>query len=189
MFDSLENATKYNDEALQLAQIIWYKEGILNAKYNQAYFLLIKGNFNESMKLAEKIERIDYYNQFPKIYADINNLKSDIYTERGEFDLALETGLKLLDRAEKYNNEYLLMKAYASLSHYYLRKENYSKSLDYCLKGLYYNIKFRNFQKFYPKIDEIARMSSKLGNTDLALEAISFYRGTRNQNATSWRIH
>jgi AraC-like DNA-binding protein len=175
LFNSLDKAKQHNNNALVLAKTIGYKSGILEATYNGAYLLFIEGDFNNSMKLVKDLEGISYYKDHLKTYADVNTLKSDIYTERGEYDLALETGLKLLDKAEKEQNEYLQMKANASLSHYYLRVGNYSKALSHCLKGLHFIIKFRKIEKFFPKIDEIARMSSKLNDTKGALEAYGFF--------------
>lgn len=168
-------ANTYNDQALELAQRIGYDKGILNAKYNQAYLLFVKGHFDASMNMALEIEKIADYTSYPEIYGDIATLKSDIYTEKGEYDKALETGLKLLERAEKIKNDYLLMKANAALSHYYLRIENYSKALSYCLTGLHYILKLKQTQYIYPKIDEIARMTAKLNDPAGALKAYDFY--------------
>src|SRR5690606_28569040 len=44
IYKSDTKANKYNDQALELAQKIGYEKGILNAKYNQAYFLFVKGH-------------------------------------------------------------------------------------------------------------------------------------------------
>lgn len=174
-YKSVETANKYNEQALQLSKSIGYKQGELNAIYNHAYLLFINGLFNESMEVTKKTIKIIDPIYYPNTYADFKTLESDIYTERGEYDLALETGLKLLDLAEKSKSNYLLMKAYASLSHYYLRVENYQKALSYCIKGLDYIIKLREIQYIFPKIDEIARMSSKLKYTDRALKIYDFY--------------
>ncbi|WP_062060318.1 helix-turn-helix domain-containing protein [Aquimarina longa] len=175
VYKSIQNARKYNQEALQLAINIGYKKGELSAKYNQAYLLFIEGDFDTSMTVTEEVSKIVKQSTYPETYSDINTLKSYIYTERGEYDLALEKGLELLDIAEKSNDEYALMRAYASLSHYYLRIENYSKALSYCLKGLHYVIKLRKIRYIYPKIDEIARMTAKLNDTERALETYAFY--------------
>jgi YesN/AraC family two-component response regulator len=175
VFNSTEVANGYNDEALQLSLDIGYKKGELSAKYNRAYLLFVGGLFNESMGLVLAVEKIVDYENYPEISANVQTLKSYIYTERGAYDLALETGLKLLDEGEKSKNEYVLMRGWSSLSHYYLRNENYSKALSYCLKGLHYIIKLRKIIYIYPKIDEIARMSAKLNDTKTALEVYDFY--------------
>lgn len=175
VFNSTEAANEYNNQALQLSLDIGYKKGELSAKYNRAYLLFVGGNFNESMILVETVEKIVDYKSYPEISANVQTLKSYIYTEKGEYDLALETGLKLLDEGEKSENEYVLMRGWSSLSHYYLRNENYSKALSYCLKGLHYIIKLRKIIYIYPKIDEIARMLAKLNDTKSALEAYAFY--------------
>lgn len=174
-YKSTEIASSYNDKALQLALDIGYKYGELCAKYNRAYLLFVRGYFDESMSLALVVEETFGNGQYPELSADIQNLKSDIYTERGEYDLALEIGLKLLDEGEKSKNEYVLMRACSSLSHYYLRIENYSKALSYCIRGLHYIIRLRKMLFIFPKIDEIARMSAKLGDTKKALELYTFY--------------
>jgi tetratricopeptide (TPR) repeat protein len=67
------------------------------------------------------------------------------------------------------------MRAYSSLSHYYLRIENYRSALNYCLKGLHYIIRLKKIQYIFPKIDEIARMTAKLNDTKKALEVYEFY--------------
>lgn len=174
-YKSTEVASSYNDKALQLALDIGYKYGELCAKFNRAYLLFVRGYFDESMSLALVVEETADNGQYPEVNADIQNLKSDIYTERGEYDLALEIGLKLLDKGEKSRNEYVLMRACSSLSHYYLRIENYSKALSYCIRGLHYIIRLRKMLYVFPKIDEIARMSAKLDDTKKALDLYAFY--------------
>jgi AraC-like DNA-binding protein len=175
VFNSTEAANDYNNQALQLSLEIGYRKGELSAKYNQAYLLFVGGYFYESMVLAQAVEKIVDFESYPEISANVHALKSYICTERGEYDLALEAGLKVLDEGEKSKNDYVLMRGWSSLSHYYLRNENYSKALSYCLKGLHYIIKLRKIIYIYPKIDEIARMSAKLNDTKTALDAYAFY--------------
>ncbi|MEA1784596.1 helix-turn-helix domain-containing protein [Arenibacter sp. GZD96] len=124
----------------------------------------MNGKFDDAMRLVQELESSLDKVLYPSIYGDVATLKSDIYTEKGEYDIALEIGLQLLDLAETINNDYLFMKANAALSHYYLRKEKFSKSLSYCLTGLHYIIKLKRTEFFYPKLDEIARMTAQLGN-------------------------
>ncbi|NJB71940.1 AraC-like DNA-binding protein [Saonia flava] len=174
-YENIDLAKKYNREALELSKNIGDKQGEYKARYKQAYLSFIQGDFYNSMGLIQEIEKIISYEKFPETFADLKTLKSDIHTEKGEYDKALETGLNLLDTAEKTNNEYILMKAHAALSHYYLRIENYKKSLSHCLGGLDYLIKDRQVHILFQKVDEIARMSAKLNNINGALEAYSFY--------------
>lgn len=175
VYRSLDTARMYNQRAKELSKEIGFRKGELRTIYNEAYLLFVNGQFDESQVLAQGISDHISSQQYPETYADVNTLTSYIHTERGEFDMALETGLKLLDSAEKSDNEYILMRAYSALSHYYLRIENYSQALSYCLKGLHYVIKLRKLQYLFPKIDEIARMTAKLGDTQRALDAYSFY--------------
>ncbi|MEQ8218104.1 MAG: tetratricopeptide repeat protein [Arenibacter sp.] len=175
IYESVEMANNYNDQAMALSEKLAFKEGVLKANYNRAYFLFVLGDFEESMKMVQDIQKVVGASTYPEIYADISTLKSYIFSERGEYDRALETGLRLLDSAEKSKNDYLLMKANSALSHYYLRIENYSKSLNYCLKGLHYILKLKKTQYIYPKIDEIARMTAKLNDPKGALKIYSFF--------------
>ena len=175
IYKSGEIANDYNDQAMALAEKLAFKEGILKANYNRAYFMFVLGDFEESMKMVLEIQKVVGATTYEEIYADISTLKSYIYSERGEYDRALETGLKLLDSAEKSKNDYLLMKANSALSHYYLRIENYSKSLSYCLEGLRYILKLKKTQYIYPKIDEIARMTAKLNDPKGALKIYAFF--------------
>uniref|UniRef100_UPI0032171263 tetratricopeptide repeat protein n=1 Tax=uncultured Draconibacterium sp. TaxID=1573823 RepID=UPI0032171263 len=173
-FKSIKTASIYNEEALDLSQKIGFKEGELKAKYNHAFLLFVKGLFDNSMSEVVKIEEEVEFNTFPECYADLETLKSYIYTERGEYDLALEIGFDLLDFAERTKRGYLFMKAYFALSHYYLRTENYSTSLKYCFEGLQSIIELKKTQYLFPKIDEIARLTAKLDNPDGALEIYVF---------------
>ncbi|MCK0147434.1 tetratricopeptide repeat protein [Arenibacter sp. F26102] len=175
IYKSDESANTYNDQALKLSRNIAFQEGNLKAKYNRAYLQFVKGNFESSMSLLGELQPIVGPKTYPEVYADITTLKSDIYTERGEYDKALETGLKLLDKGEKTESDYILMKANSALSHYYLRIENYSKSLSYCLKGLHYILKLKKTEYIYPKIDEIARMTAKLNDPKGALKVYAFF--------------
>ncbi|MCK0188736.1 AraC family transcriptional regulator [Arenibacter sp. F20364] len=175
IYKSAELANNYNDQAMALSEKLAFREGVLKANYNRAYFLFVLGDFEESMKMVLEIQKVVGTTTYPEIFADISTLKSYIYTERGEYDRALETGLRLLDSGEKSKNDYLLMKANSALSHYYLRIENYSKSLSYCLKGLHYILKLKKTQYIYPKIDEIARMTAKLNDPKGALKVYAFF--------------
>lgn len=175
IYKSDDAANTYNEQALELSEKIGFTQGILSAKYNKAYHLFVKGHFDASMKMAQEIENLIVAGTFPNVYGDITTLKSDIYTERGEYDKALEVGLKLLDHAEKTKSDYLLMKANAALSHYYLRIEQFSKSLHYCLQGLHYILKLKKTEYIYPKIDEIAKMTAQLNDPQGALEVYSFF--------------
>jgi AraC-like DNA-binding protein/Tfp pilus assembly protein PilF len=175
IYESVEMANNYNDQAMALSEKLAFKEGVLKANYNRAYFLFVLGDFEESMKMVQDIQKVVGATTYPEIYADISTLKSYIFSERGEYDRALETGLRLLDSAEKSKNDYLLMKANSALSHYYLRIESYSKSLNYCLKGLHYILKLKKTQYIYPKIDEIARMTAKLNDPKGALKIYAFF--------------
>ncbi|MGB5368822.1 MAG: helix-turn-helix domain-containing protein [Flavobacteriaceae bacterium] len=175
IYDKAETANKYNDEALRLSREVRHRKGELTALYNRAYLEFVQGQFNEAIKLVLSIERNESIEDFLEVKADCATLKSDIYTERGQFDMALETGLKLLDLAEKTNNPYVSMKADAALSHYYLRVGNYSLARTYCLKGLDLIIELKEVKYIYPKIDEMARMTAKLGDRKKALEIYDYY--------------
>ncbi len=175
VFQSWETAKKYNDEALQLSLDLNCKKGELCANYNQAYLLFVKGDFDGAMELVEAVERVLDSEAYPETYADINTLKCDIYTERGQYDVAIELGLKLLDRAEMTQHDHMLMKANAALSHSYLRLGNFSMARNYCLRGLDYIIKLKRTEYIYPKINEIARMTAKLEGPEEALEILEFY--------------
>lgn len=174
-FKSLKAAKTYNDEALRLSKEIGYKEGELRAYYNRAYLLFVKGNFQEALSMAFNIDTMLAYDDYPEVYADVSTLKCDIYTERGQYDIALESGLKLLDVAEKTKNDYLLMKANAALSHYYLRVRNFPQSRSYCLKGLKYIIQLKRTEYLYPKINEIARMTLVIDGPEAALEVYQLF--------------
>ncbi|MEM7380984.1 MAG: hypothetical protein AAF361_07280, partial [Bacteroidota bacterium] len=175
VFTSWETAKKYNDEACKLSVQLNYKKGELQSNYNHAYLLFVKGDFEGSMLLAEKLSLLTEIETYPEIYADINTLKCDIYTEKGQYDIALELGMKLLDSAEKSQNDHMLMKANAALSHTYLRMGNFMAARDYCLKGLDYIIKLKRTEYIYPKINEIARMTAKLEGPEHAMQVMNFF--------------
>ena len=175
VFRSWDIAKKYNDEALQLSRTLDFKEGELRADYNSAYLSFVKGDFNEAIRLALAVRQELEPKIYPEIYADITTLESDINTEKGQYDVALESGLRLLDMGERTKNDYMLMKANAALSHYYLRIGNYSKSRSYCLKGMTYIIKLKRTEYIYPKINELARMTTKLEGPADALEIYTFF--------------
>ena len=174
-YRNIDIARNYNHEALAVSERLNYQNGIYKAKYNMAYLMFVQGNFNRSMEVINGLQREINYRRYPETYAEFETLKSDIFTEKGEYDKALETGLKLLDIAENTKNEFILSKAHAALSHYYLRLENYQKALEHCLKGLDYIIKQKDTHYIFQKVDEIARMSAKLGDTEAALKAYDFY--------------
>lgn len=175
IYQNLETANNYNREALSLSQELKYFKGIHKSSHNYAYYLFIKGDFNTSMNsMRISISKINH-RSYPEIYGDLHNLKADIHTEKGEYDKALDTGLQLLDIAERSNNKYLLMHAHAALSHYYLRLEKYQQALDHCLKGLDFILELKLTHLLFQKVDEIARMSAKLGDSKQALAAYDYF--------------
>lgn len=180
-YRNIDIAKNYNQEALSVSEKLNYQDGINRAKYNMAYLLFIKGDFNSSMEVIKGFESKISYRRYPETYAEFETLKSDIHTEKGEYDMALETGLKLLDVAENTNNQFILSKAHAALSHYYLRLENYQKALEHCLKGLDFILKQKDTHYLFQKVDEIARMLAKLGDKDAALKAYDFYVKMENE--------
>ncbi len=180
-YNNTSNACKYSNEALDLSKIITYKKGELQASYNKAYLLFVNGHFDESTELLNLIDNPKNHENFPNVNSDILCLKSLIHSEKGEYDISLDLSLKLLDLGEKDNNYYILMKAHGALLHYYIRNESYSKALNHCLKGLEYTIKIEEIQYFYFKIDEIARLLFKLGDTEGALKAYDFYLKLENK--------
>ncbi|NNE76285.1 MAG: hypothetical protein HKN31_04350, partial [Pricia sp.] len=175
VYISREEAFRYNEEAKQLSKNIGFKKGQLQAAYNTAYLMFVRGEFDEAFYEILEIEKDLKGMPFMEIKADITTLKSDIYTERGEYDKALELGLGLLQVAENTADDYMLMRAYAALSHYYLRIGNYPKARSYCLQGLDYIIKLKKTEYFYHKINEIARMTAKIEGPERALEVYSFF--------------
>lgn len=180
-YKSTDDARKYNNQALQLSLKIGYKKGELQAKYNEAYLLFVTGYFDQSADLLDKANSLINYNSFSRIYSDILCLESLIHSEKGEYDIALDISLKLLDLGEKDNNPYVLMKAHGALLHYYLRKKKYSQALNHCLKGLDYTIKIEETQYLFFKIDEIARLLFKLGDIKEALKTYEFYLNLENK--------
>ena len=168
-------ASKYNNDALEYSKSICFNKGVLKAQYNNAYLLFVNGNFDISTDLLNKIDSSKNHTQFPNINSDIKCLKSLIHSERGEYDIALDLALKLLDLGEKERNDYILMKAHGALLHYYIRNENYSKALNHCLKGLDYTLKIKETQYLHFKVDEIARILFHLGDTAGALETYNFF--------------
>lgn len=181
IFECAETAQRFNEEAYELATQIDYPQGYLRAKYNKAFLHFVKGNFEESLSQIEELSGIVNSRNYPKIYADNITLASYIHTEKGEYDMAVELGLKLLELGEEREHHYIIMRACSALSHYYLRIENFSKSLNYCLRGLYYIIELKETHYIFPKIDEIARMSAKLNQLQTALDAYSFYQRMENK--------
>lgn len=174
-YKSIEVAENYNKEAFELSNDLNYVKGIYSATYNHAYLQFIQGDFNRAMAATKSLEKRINYTKFPKNYADFQTLKSDIHTEKGEYDKALETGLQLLDIGDNTQNEYILMKSHAALSHYYLRTQNYKKALEHCLLELDFIIDQKNVHYIFQKVDEIARMTAKLGDTKTALNTYEFY--------------
>lgn len=82
-FSSWEAASDYNSRALRLSSEIGYREGELKARYNTAYLLFIKGDFDGSFHQILEFEQEVEHSAYSELRADIATLKSDIFTERG----------------------------------------------------------------------------------------------------------
>ncbi len=98
IYKSTELAKQYNDEAYQLSADSGYNEGLLTASLNQAYILFVQGEFDASMALILKVESDKQLSQYPKTEVNCATLKSYIFTERGEYDIALDNAVNLLER-------------------------------------------------------------------------------------------
>ena len=175
IFKSTEIAKKYNDEAYELAATIGYDKGYLRSSLNQAFIFFVQGEFDSALDIIDYVETSDKCEFFSNIEADSETLKSYIFTERGEYDLAYETALNLLEKGESLKNHYCLMRAYSAISHFYLRLGEYDKALENCLKGLDYILELKEVRFIFAKIDEIARMTHKLEGGKKALEIYDFY--------------
>lgn len=175
IFKSTELAKKYNDEAYGLATDLGYDRGYLRASLNQAFIFFVHGEFDNALDIINQVESNDKCTLFSKIEADSETLRSYIYTERGEYDLAYETALNLLEKGEELNDQYSLMRAYSAISHFYLRLGDYEKALDNCLKGLGHILELKEARFIFPKVDEIARMTHKLEGSKKAREIYDFY--------------
>lgn len=175
IFKSTELAKKYNDEAYRLATDLGYDRGFLRASLNQAFISFVHGEFDNALDIINQVESDDKCTLFSKIEADSETLRSYIFTERGEYDLAYETALNLLEKGEGLNDRYCLMRAYSAISHFYLRMGDYQKALDNCLKGLGYILELKEARFIFPKVDEIARMTHKLEGSKKAREIYDFY--------------
>lgn len=175
IYKSTELAKQYNDEAYEISIKTGYKSGSLKATSNQAYILFIQGEFDASEALLSKLELENELQDFKEILVDCLTLKSYIFTERGEYDVALENAYNLLEIGENSKNAYALMKAYSAISHVYLRLGEYEKSLENCLQSLDYILELEKVQYIFPKIDEIARMTHILQGSLKASEIYDFY--------------
>lgn len=175
IYKSTELAKQYNDEAFELSAETGFKKGYLRATLNQAYILFVQGEFEKSLVLIRKVASDKELTNYPDIDVDCATFKSYIFTERGAYDIALETAVNLLERGEDLDEPYTLMRAYSAASHVYLRLGEYRKAMENCLKGLDYIIKLEKIQYIFPKIDEIARMTHKLEGSKRALEIYDFY--------------
>jgi len=175
IYKSTVLAKKYNDEATILAEKLNFNKGILQANFNQAYIYFIQGEFSEASKLLKSLQVNPNLNQLPEIHADCEILESYIFTERGEYDLALQNALDILEIGEDSKNGYIQMRAFSAISHVYLRLGEYKKAMENCLKGLDFILKLEKTQFLLPKIDELARMTHKLKGSREAAKLYDFY--------------
>ncbi|NDV44771.1 helix-turn-helix domain-containing protein [Muricauda sp. 40Bstr401] len=180
IFKSTVQAKKHNDEAHQIASSIGYDGAYLRTNLNQAFIFFIQGEFDRAMDLIDEVETHDKCQYYSAIEADGETLKSYIFTERGEYDLAYETALNLLEKGEASKNHYSMMRAYSAISHFYLRLGEYDKALENCLKGLDFILELKEVRFIFPKIDEIARMTHKIKGSKEALKIYDFYLELEN---------
>ncbi|WP_375325126.1 helix-turn-helix domain-containing protein [Flagellimonas sp. GZD32] len=175
IFKSTELAEKYNDEAYDLSQNINYEKGYFRSTLNQAFVFFVQGDFDDAMELIHQLESTKEFHDYNEVKADCETLKSYIYTERGEYDLAYETALNLLEEGDDAQDSYTRMRAYSAISHFYLRLGEYEKALDNCLHGVDYILELKEGRFIFPKLDEIARMTHKLEGGKAALDIYDFY--------------
>lgn len=181
VYKSTDSAKKHNDNAQLLSTQLGYTKGYLKARANQGFIYFINGDFGNTMKTVNGIMSEEKLKDYPQIKEDVEILKSYVYTEQGQYPLALETALNCLERGESIEDPYILMRSYSALSHVYLRLGVYDKALDNCLKGLDYVLDLQKLQFILPKIDEIARMVHRLEGGEKAMEIYDFYLKTEQK--------
>ncbi len=125
IFKSTRTAKKYNDEAYELSRDLGYDGGYLRSSLNQAFVFFVRGEFDLAMDIIDRVETNDKCELYSDIEADGETLKSYIFTERCEYDLAYETALNLLETGEAQKNPYCMIMSYSAISHFYLRLVEY----------------------------------------------------------------
>ncbi|WP_426668124.1 tetratricopeptide repeat protein [Mucilaginibacter sp. McL0603] len=149
-----EETIKKAQQALELAQKLDYKNGIA-----ESYRILGIGEFysnNTTSAIADYLNALSYFKRAnnllgqASVYNNIGNLYLDI-----DYDSSLEYLQKGLKMAQQLGNEKLTAKAYLNIGNVYLKKKNFSLSLEYYDKS----------RKLFDKINDPVSLILILQNT------------------------
>ncbi len=149
-----DETIKKAQQALELAQKLNYTNGI-----GEAYRIMGIGEFysnNNTLAIADYLNALSYFKRAnnllgqAKVYNNIGNLYLDI-----DNDASLEYLQKGLKMAQELGNDKLIASAYLNIGNVYLKKKNFSLSLEYYDKS----------GKLFTKINDPVSMILILQNT------------------------
>ncbi|MDH3246960.1 MAG: tetratricopeptide repeat protein, partial [Saprospiraceae bacterium] len=181
------NALQYGLES----EKVFEQRGIDDLDYD--FTLYVIGNvylaldrYEEALQYFERAlkmgEQFDFYNNLSDTYISL----IDLYTEIGEYDLALSASNEATHYAELLNNNFLLMRAWLSIGRLQNLQENYQEavhSLNHCL--MIATPEFGDEFFLHQVYKELAHANAKLGNFEEAFRAYSRYDETKDSVFTA----
>ncbi len=131
-----DSAMYYGNSALQLAEKLNFKKGIVgaygnmgNAFYEQGNYPQALDNYFKALKVAEETD--DQKN----IVRWMGNI-SVVYTRMGDYIKAIDYNFRILSISEKLNDKKIIASTYNNIGIIYKFKGNYKRALDYFSKAL-----------------------------------------------------
>ncbi len=141
--DSLEAMT-YVNKAINIAHKIKYKEGVIDAKFEEAYISNIYGNSQLALaqysELAKNANAIGYKKIEGKSYFQIGL----IYKNESDYSNSIQYNIKSAEVFEKAKDTSSFVIVYSYIAGLSLYQNNYAVALEYYLKMLDIHINKKN---------------------------------------------
>jgi len=135
MVDSIENAIKYNKQALLLSVEISYKNGIAKSSFELGRIYYIQGDYLLSQKeFSRALSLFKDTKDSLRIAKTLNNLGM-IAKERADYTIALDYYLKALNIAESLNDKSITTEIWNNIGLIFFWQNNYEKA-EYIFKSV-----------------------------------------------------
>ena len=167
-------ATELAKKAYNLSQKLNNEEGIIDSLLNISGNITLQGQVEEGFKRLNQVEKLIKNsktvstNKIQTWYWQLNFLKSYSFIFQGDFDKALEFGLKSHKISKMLGINFTIVSSFDLLGIIYLSKNDIDKGMLYSNKAL----------KFYEEAKNLNRISASCSNIGQFL----YYRGQFNQS-------
>ncbi|MES2836090.1 MAG: tetratricopeptide repeat protein [Bacteroidota bacterium] len=133
---NLENADKYANQAILLAQKISYKKGEAAGLNNKGYIAFYNGKYKDALSLHEEALKISKQINDKKTIAVSLNYLGIVYRDQGDYSKAMNYYFQALKFQEELKNKPGIASALLNIGVVYSDQDNFKQAIIYQEKAL-----------------------------------------------------